>query len=587
MRATTKLLHTVIWLALTVAGVHVRAAKEPLCDGLGSYSRKVTTNSAEAQRYFDQGLGFLHGFNHRAAIRAFQQAAELDPECAMAHWGVALACGPHINSVAVPPPAAELAWKELGLAQKNEGNASPVEQALIDALAKRYANPQPEDRSGLDRAYADAMREVWKKYPKDLDVGAFFAEAIMDLRPWDQWTPDGKPQPGTDEIVATLDAVLKLNPNHPLANHLYIHAVEASPNPERAMVAANRLRNLQPGLAHNVHMPSHIDIRTGQWLKAVDTNAKAVEADQRYRKIFGPPNGFLNVYIAHNRHMLAYAAMMTGQRDLAMKHIRAMVAKMPPDFLNENALQAEGNVAMPLEVMVRFGLWDEILTEPEKYSDKMWFTRAFHHAARAIAYAAKGDTVNARRAQSVFVERAKLVPKEDFVSNNSCEALLALVIPMVEGEILIAEGKIDSGIEQLRAAIQKEDALKYDEPPGWLIPVRHSLGALLMKQQRFAEAEQVYRDDLARLPENGWSLLGLAESLRKQKKNADKLLKPKRSLKKFGQKPISPLPRRVFASRRRDRCGSRPSSVEPTFFRPRENLQLCVNAHQRATRWYL
>jgi tetratricopeptide (TPR) repeat protein len=541
MKTKAKTFHIIVWSMLTLAGFNLLAAKEPLYDGLGSYSRKVTTDSAEAQRYFDQGLGFLHGFNHRAAIRAFQQAAELDPECAMAHWGVALACGPHINSMAVPPPAAELAWKELELAQKNAGNASPVERALIDALAKRYANPQPEDRSGLDRAYADAMREVWKKYPKDPDVGAFFAEAMMNLRPWDQWTPDGKPQPGTDEIIATLDAVLTLNPNHPLANHLYIHAVEASPNPERAMAAADRLRNLQPGLAHNVHMPSHIDIRTGQWLKAVDTNAKAVEADQRYRKIFGPPKGFLNVYIAHNRHMLAYAAMMTGQRDLAMKHIRAMVAEMPVDFLNENALQAEGNVAMPLEVMVRFGLWDEILAEPEKYTDKMWFTRAFHHAARAIAYAAKGDTVNARKAQSVFVERAKLVPKEDFVSNNSCEALLAVAIPMVEGEILIAEGKIDSGIEQLRAAIQKEDALKYDEPPGWLIPVRHSLGAVLMKQQRFAEAEQIYRDDLARLPENGWSLLGLAESLRKQKKNAEEVAQTQRKFEKVWEKADLPI----------------------------------------------
>lgn len=454
----------------------------------------------------------------------------------MAHWGVALACGPHINSMAVPPPEAELAWKELGLAQKNAGNASPVERALIDALAKRYANPQPEDRSGLDRAYADTMREVWKKYPEDPEVGALFAEAMMNLRPWDQWTPDGKPQPGTDEIIATLDAVLTLDPNHPLANHLYIHAVEASPNPERAMAAADRLRNLQPGLAHNVHMPSHIDIRTGQWLKAVDTNVKAVEADRRHRKVFGRAKGFLNVYIAHNRAMLAYAAMMTGQRDLAMKHIRALVAEMPADFLKENALQAEANVAMPLEVMVRFGMWDEILAEPEKYTDKMWFTRAFHHAARAIAYAAKGDTANARKAQSVFLERAKLVPKEDFLSNNSCEALLAVAIPMVEGEILIAEGKIDSGIEQLRTAIQKEDALKYDEPPGWLIPVRHSLGAVLMKQQRFAEAEQVYRDDLARLPENGWSLLGLAESLRKQKKNADEVAQTQAKFKKIWAK---------------------------------------------------
>jgi len=536
MKSRNKLFQIFICSAVALAIGHALAAKEPLYDGLGSYSRKITTKSAEAQRYFDQGLGFLHGFNHRAAISAFEQAAELDPQCAMAHWGIALACGPHINAMAVPPAAAELAWKELGLAQKNAGNASPVERALIDALAKRYANPQPEDRSGLDRAYADAMREVWKKYPDDPDVGALFAEAMMNLRPWDQWTSDGKPQPGTDEIIATLDAVLELNPDHPLANHLYIRAVEASPHPERAIAAADRLRNLQPGLAHNVHMPSHIDIRTGQWLKAVHTNEKAVEADERHRKVFGAPKGFLNVYIAHNRAMLAYAAMMTGQRDLAMKHIRAMVTETPADFLEENALQAEATVAMPMEVMVRFGLWDEILAEPEKYTDKMWFTRAFHHAARAIAYAAKGDTANARKAQRVFLERSKLVPKEDFLSNNSCEALLAVAIPMVEGEILIAEEKVDSGIEQLRAAIQKEDALKYDEPPGWMIPVRHSLGAVLMKQQRFAEAEQVYRADLQRLPENGWSLLGLAESLRKQKKNPDEIAQTQAKFKKVWAK---------------------------------------------------
>ena len=536
MKRKGKFFQVLVCSAVVFAICGVLGAEEPLYDGLGSHSREITTESAKAQRYFNQGLGFLQGFNHRAAIRAFQHAAKLDPKCAMAHWGVALAYGPHINSMAVPPQDAELAWKELQLAQENTENASPVERALIDALANRYANPQPEDRSGLDRAYANAMREVWKQYPKDPDVGAFFAEALMNLRPWDQWTPEGKPQPGTDEIIATLDAVLKLNPNHPLANHLYIHAVEASPNPERAIAAAERLRTLQPGLAHNVHMPSHIDIRTGQWLKAVQTNEKAVEADERHRKTFGPTKGFLNVYVAHNRAMLAYAAMMTGQRDLAMKHIRAMVSETPADFLNENALQAEATVAMPLEVMVRFGMWDEILAEVEKYTDKMWFTRAFHHAARAIAYAAKGDTANARKAQSVFLERAKLVPKEDFLSNNSCEALLDIAMPMVEGEILIAEGKVDSGIEQLRTAIQKEDALKYDEPPGWMIPVRHSLGAVLMKQQCFAEAEQVYRDDLARLPENGWSLFGLAESLRKQKKNADEIAQTQTKFKKVWAK---------------------------------------------------
>src|SRR3954471_3824474 len=522
--------------SILIVTVATGAETEPLRKDLGTYTRKVTTKNPKAQAYFNQGLAFIHGFNHASAIRSFQEAAKADPDCAMAHWGIALAAGPHINYPLVPPPMAELAWKELTLAQQHADKASPVERALIDALGKRYANPQPDDRSALDHAYADAMREVWKQYPKDQDVGAFFAESMMDLSPWNQWTHEGQPNPGTEEIVATLDAVLKMNPNHPFANHLYIHAVEASPNPERASAAADRLRDLQPGLAHNVHMPSHIDIRTGRWLEAVDTNTKAVAADQHHQQVFGPPKGFLNVYIAHNRHMLAYAAMMTGQRDLAMKHIRAMVAEMPPDLLSENALQAEGNVAMPLEVMVRFGLWDEILAEPEKYSNKMWFTRAFHDDARAIAYAAKGDTVNAHKAQSVFVERAKLVPKEDFVSNNSCEALLAVAIPMVEGEILIAEEKIDTGIEQLRAAIQKEDALKYDEPPGWLIPVRHSLGAMLMKQQRFAEAEQVYRDDLARLPENGWSLFGLKESLRNQNKNTDEVAQTEAKFKKLWAK---------------------------------------------------
>jgi tetratricopeptide (TPR) repeat protein len=533
MRTATKLFHIIIWSMLIPAGFNLHAAKEPLYDGLGSYSRKITTGSPEAQRYFDQGLAFVHGFNHGAAIRAFQQAAEVDPECAMAHWGIALASGPHINFLLVPPPAAELAWKEVGLAKESEKNASPVERALIDALAKRYANPQPEDRNPLNRAYADAMREVWKKFPKDPDVGAFFAEAMMNLRPWDQWTPAGEAQPGTDEILATLDAVLKLNPKHPFANHLYIHAVEASPHPERANAAADRLRDLQPGLAHNTHMPSHIDIRTGRWLEAVETNLKAVAADQRYRKTFGAAKGFLNVYVAHNRHMLAYAAMMTGQRELAMKHIRAMVAELPADFLKESALQGEGFVAMPLEVMVRFGLWDEILAEPDEYADYMPFTRAFHHAARAVAYAAKGDADNARRAQSVFLERAKLVPKEDSLGNNSCESILALATKMVEGEILVSENKIDNGIADLRAAIALEDALKYDEPPGWLIPVRHSLGAVLMKKQRFAEAEQVYRDDLARLPENGWSLLGLAESLREQNKNDEEAKATKASFQKI------------------------------------------------------
>jgi tetratricopeptide (TPR) repeat protein len=537
MKPTTRISWIALALAVGLAGADIVRAKEPIFDGLGSYSRKITTDSPKAQRYFNQGLAFLHGFNHSAAIRSFQEAARLDPECAMAHWGIALACGPHINYPLVPPPAAELAWPELALAQQHSATASPVERALIEALSHRYANPQPEDRSPLDHAYAEAMREVWKAYPNDPDVGAFFAEAMMDLRPWDQWTPAGQAEPGTDEILATLDAVIRLNPKHPFANHLYIHAVEASPNPERADAAAERLRTLQPGLAHNVHMPSHIDIRRGRWPQAITSNLKAVEADRRYRQVFGKPKGLVPLYAAHNRHMLAYVAMMTGQRQLAMKHIRAMVAELPADFLKEYAMITEGFVAMPLEVLVRFGRWDEILAEPDQFADYMPFTRAFHHAARAIAYAAKGDVANARKAQAIYLERAKLVPKEDFVwGNNSCEAILSVATPMLEGEILIAEGKTEDGIAQLRAAVTAEDALKYDEPPGWLIPVRHSLGAVLMRSGRFADAELVYREDLARLPDNGWSLFGLAETLRALNKNPDEVATTTEKFKKIWAK---------------------------------------------------
>ena len=508
-----------LFLALALAAL--AAPSIPLIDGLGTHTRKVTTISPQAQRYFDQGLRFVFGFNHGAAIRSFQEAARLDPACAMAHWGIALASGPHINFPLVPPPAAELAWKELTLAQANAPKASPVEQALIAALGKRYASPQPDDRSKLDLAYADAMRDVWRKFPGDADIGAFFAEAMMDLRPWDQWTPEGRPQPGTDEILATLDAVLKLDLQHPFANHLYIHAVEASPNPKRALPAADRLLTLQPGLAHNVHMPSHIYIRTGRWHDAIESNRLAVAADKSYRAVAGPAKGFLPVYVAHNEHMLAYAAMMTGQRELAMTHMRALVAGLPEDFMKEFGFIAETWLAMPLETMVRFGRWDDILAEPDHPASQP-FTHAFQHAARGIAYAAKGDIAAARKEQALYVEAAKAVTPEMIAAgNNTCQAVLAIVTPMLEGEILVREGRIDAGLAQLRAAVAAHDQLRYDEPPGWLIPVRHSLGAVLLASGRHAEAERVYRDDLARLPEDGWALFGLAESLTLQHKTAE------------------------------------------------------------------
>ncbi|MBV9732852.1 MAG: hypothetical protein JO275_08755 [Verrucomicrobia bacterium] len=509
MKATN--LFGYIFLAFTLISSEARAL-EPLYDGLGSYTRKITTKSAEAQKYFDQGINFYFGFNHGAALRAFQAAETLDPGCAMNYWGAALACDGDINFPGFLPGMADLAWKQIQLAREHAVDASPVEQALIEALARRYAQHEPDDRSSLDQAYADAMRGVWKKYSDDPDVGSLFAESMMDLRPWNQWTADGKPEPGTDEILATLETVLKNTPQHPFANHLYIHAVEASPHPERAIAAADRLRVLQPGLAHDVHMPSHIYIRVGHWEDAVTTNLEAVAADRRYRSVFGEPKGFIVFYAAHNHQMLAYAAMMTGQKQLAVQHIREMIQGIPEEDIKKYAEVVEPLCAEPYEVLIRFGLWDEILAEPDHPEFEV-FTRAFRHAARGIAYAAKGDTKSARTEQSAFVEAAKLIPAENKFLNNSCASVLKVVTPMLNGEILVREGDLDGGLAELRKAVAAEDALNYDEPPGWILPVRHSLGANLMQAGRYTEAEQVYRDDLARLPENGWSLFGLARCL--------------------------------------------------------------------------
>jgi len=493
----------------------------PLFDGLGPYKRTVTTDSEMAQRYFDQGLAFLHAFNHDEAIRSFQEAARQDPECAMAHWAISLASGPHINNPYVPPARAEMAWAELKLAEKYASEATPVEQALIGALAARYAKPQPEDRIPLDHAYAKAMRQVWADFPQDADVGVFFAEALMDLRPWDLWTPAGQPQPGTEEIVSLLETIMEMEPNMPLANHLYIHAVEASPTPELADAAAQRLRNLQPGLGHNTHMPSHIDVLRGRWHQAIEANEKAIRADLGYRATTEQKPDFYRLYMAHNRHMLSYAAMMTGQGELAMTHIRGMVAEIPTPWLKDNAFFADTFVAMPYEVMVRFGRWDDILAEPEP-ADYLPFTRAMHHATRGIALAAKEQPGPARAEQAKFLEAKKLVPEEWLAGNNMCTDVLELVTHMLEGEILYREeGKVDEALAELRKAVALEDQLKYDEPPGWILPVRHALGATLMQEMRFAEAEAVYREDLERRPNNGWSLFGLADSLKFQGKAED------------------------------------------------------------------
>jgi tetratricopeptide (TPR) repeat protein len=487
----------------------------PLIEGLGSHRRPVTHCPPLAQQYFDQGMAFYYGFAHGSAIKSLTEAARLAPDCAMIHWAIALAHGPNINAPTVSEKAAAAAWAELQLARGLAANASPVEQALIGALAQRYADPQPKDRTGLNVAYAEAMRQVWQRFPHDADVGVFFAEAMMNLRPWNQFTRDGQAEPGTEEILATLEAALRLDLDHPYANHLTIHALEASPHPERALPAADRLLHLQPILAHNVHMPSHIYVRVGRWQDAIQSNLAAVAAQHRYEGIVGPPpkGSALPGYNAHNEHMLAYAAMMTGESALALDHVRAAIRCLTADYITESPDGADYFLAMPFEVLIRFGRWDEVLAEPATFPAEYPFTRAFAHAARAIAFAAKGNVPEARKEQTVFREAAKLVSPTYSLGLNPAARILALLEPMVEGEIDLQAGQAAEGIAALRQAAALQDALNYDEPPGWLIPVRHALGAALLQRGRLAEAEAVYRDDLQQYPNNGWALFGLARTL--------------------------------------------------------------------------
>ncbi|WP_406693691.1 tetratricopeptide repeat protein [Singulisphaera sp. Ch08] len=493
--------------------------KEPIFEGLGSHGRKITTNSPEAQRYFNQGLAFLYAFNHDEAIRSFRQATELDPACAMAWWGIAMAHGPHINNPVVPEERARAAWNAIVKARSHQNKASVADQALIEATAKRYSETPPEDRKALDQAYATAMGQVWRDHPKDADIGSLYAESLMDLRPWDLWQPNGAPFPGTETVVKTLEETFAIDPNHPLACHLYIHAVEASPHPEKALPAADRLRFLQPGLPHMVHMPSHIDVRLGRWKSAVETNERAVAADRAYRTI-RPTQGFYRIYMLHDYHLLAFAALMRGESRKAIRTIDAMLAEIPMEWARENAAIVDGVFAMPLEVRLRFGRWDEVLAAPEPEAT-FPIARAFRHAARGVSFAATGRIELARGAQKEFRAARTRVPENARFGNNSAPAILDVAEHLLAGELLYREGHEEAAFDALTTAVRAEDALNYDEPPDWILPVRHALGAALMTSGHFERAEAVYREDLKRLPDNGWSLYGLMRALEAQNKDEE------------------------------------------------------------------
>jgi tetratricopeptide (TPR) repeat protein len=393
--------------------------------------------------------------------------------------------------------------------------ASPADRALIRAVARRYAWPPPEDRRALDEAYAEAMREAWRQHPDDPDVGALCAESVMDLRPWDLWSADGEPRPETSEVIATLEAVLALERDHPGANHFYVHTMEASPHPERALEAADRLGALVPGAGHLVHMPSHIYVRVGRYDDVVRSNQAAIAADLRYLEASGTGRGgFYSMYRAHNYHFLAYGAMFDGRRELAMQAARDMGRELPletvrafPDFL-------DGFIATPVHVMVRFGLWQELLDEPQP-PDELKVTVAFWHYGRTVALSALGRVEEAAVEFAALQRAFAAVPESRLIGNNPARTVLEVALPMAEGELEYRRGNHARAFELLREAVRRDDALRYDEPWGWMQPVRHALGALLLEQGRTADAEAVYREDLRLHPGNGWALHGLAECQRR------------------------------------------------------------------------
>jgi tetratricopeptide (TPR) repeat protein len=482
-----------------------------LYSGFTGYRRTVTTKSAEAQQWFNQAIQLLYGYNHDEAIRSFERAAELDPSCAMAWWGSAYARGLHINNPEMTEDQSRLAHEAAQKAIAAVDDETTVERALVHAVAKRYAWPAPEDRSSLDQAYADAMEAAWHDHPKDPDVGALFAESLMNLQPWDLWTDEGAPKGRVLEILGVLERTLHHMPTHPGANHFYIHAIEASPWPEKGTAAAERLKALVPGSGHLVHMPSHIFIRTGRYAEAAAANERAIRADEAYFQLAPPPD-FYSLYFLHNVHFLAYAAMMEGRYQTAIDAARKIEVQIPPEFLKNYVTIADGFMPTSLHVMVRFGKWDDILAEPDVPEWRL-VSRAERHFARSLAFAAQGKT---QEAQTEITQLDAIAAKLDDqwkIGNNLAADVLAIASTMAVGEVAFRKGEPDEAFRKLREAVGMEEKLSYDEPPGWMQPVRHALGALLLADGRHAEAEAVYRADLVRHPHNAWSLLGLQQAL--------------------------------------------------------------------------
>lgn len=497
---------------------HSGSGPMPLMAGLGDWHHQITTASPEAQHYFDQGLRLTYAFNHDEAVRSFERAVELDPGCAMCHWGLAYALGPNIN-LPMDAEAEPRAHAASRAAVRLKESAAPPERALIDAMALRYGEPAGAGRAERDAAYAAAMREVARRFPDDLDAQVLFADAMLNLRPWNQWTRDGRPQPGTEELVAALERVLERDPRHAGGCHLYIHAVEASGTPERALPCAERLPILMPGAGHVVHMPAHVYLRVGRYEDAARANVAAVEADNRYLAKDVRPGFYPLFYAPHNLHFLWATYLLSGQHAKAVNASRALTDRVAIADARANA-SLEAFLAAAVLTHARFGDWNAVLAEPAP-PDDLPYVRGTWHYARGLAFAARGD-VRAAAAELGRVRTIAADVKDDvIIILNPAPALLTLAAEVLAGHIASRERRSDDAIAHFRKAVGLEDALTYDEPPPWYHPVRNMLGEALLQTGRSAEAEAAFREDLRYVRETGWSLSGLERALRAQRKTRE------------------------------------------------------------------
>ena len=495
---------------------HESQASKPaeLMEGLGNHSHPIATQSALAQSFFDQGLALIFGFNHDEAARLFARAAELDPMSAMPHWGIALALGPNYNLPPMPERE-EKAWIAIARAIELSKNAPENERAYVNALVKRYSRDPHEDRQKLAVAYKDAMKEVKECYPDDLDAATLYAEALMNLRPWQLWTKDGVPAEGTLEIVSVLEGVLRRDPNHPGANHYYIHAVEASKTPERALPSAARLGSLMPGAGHIVHMPSHIFLRVGDHESSAAVNKTASEVDRKYIERSGAKGVYPLMYYSHNLHFVSYARMMQGKYDEALDYARRLRRNVD-GAIDEMPMIAPYGTFEWL-VLTRFAKWHDLLAQPQP-KEKNNFVNAMYRYSRGLAFAGLGK-INEAKAERVEMEVITCrVGEQDMLMINKASSVLAIGLADLDARIARAQNDASMEIAHWRRAVDLEDKLGYMEPPEWHYSVREALGGALLRQGNAAEAEAVFRKDLELHPRNGRSLFGLLEALKAQQK---------------------------------------------------------------------